>query len=98
MDGSTSEAERDLIFEFLNRQGAGLNYEMHRPWFYTSRSGEWYRAATMGEFEAIVVTLESAPFPYRTDVVATASAIVASSGIPKKREVAALKRLCQLIP
>ena len=97
MDGSTSENDRNLIFDFMNRNGACLSYEKHRPWFYTSRSGEWYRAATMKEFENIIAPLETLPINYLTDVYSTASAIVTASGTPKKREVETLERLRSLI-
>jgi hypothetical protein len=98
IDGTTSEAERNLVFEFLNRQGAELAYDKHRPWFYyASRSGEWYRAAELAECDEMIASIMPLPLPYRIDVYATALAIVAVGGTPKKREAEVLKRLKKLI-
>lgn len=96
IDGNTSETERTVVFDFLNRQGAGLGPQ-HREWFYTSRSGEWYQAAENEVIDELVSQLRETPLQYRVDIIAAATAIVASGGKPKKREAEMLEKLRALI-
>jgi len=97
VDGRTSEAERNLVFEFLNRNGAGLSPERHRPFFSDSTSGEWNYAVEIDKFKKLITPLAPMPLPYRIDLFATASAIVAVGGTPKKREAEAMELLRELI-
>lgn len=97
VDGTSSKAEQNLIFECLNRNGARLSYERHRPHFSDSVSGEWNYAAESDDFGRMITPLSSMPLPYRIDVFATAQAIVAIGGAPRKREAEALDLLRGLI-
>jgi hypothetical protein len=44
LDGNTAEAERNVIFDFLKRQGERLEPQ-HRAWFYSWAASEWQRTA-----------------------------------------------------
>lgn len=97
LDGTASKAEQNLIFEFMSRNGGVLSYERHRPHFSDSVSGEWNYAAEIDDFKRIIIPLASMTLPYRIDVFATAQAIVAVGGAPRKREAEALDLLRDLI-
>ena len=96
IDGNTSDAERSIVFDFLKRQGAPLDHT-HREWFYTSRAGEWYRAAENEYIDAMIDSLKEKPLQYRVDICAAATAIVATGGTPKKREAETLEKIRSLI-
>jgi uncharacterized tellurite resistance protein B-like protein len=95
-DGTTSKPERSLVFDFLNRNGAGMTYDRHRPYFLTSNSF-MYSAVELDKFDKMIKPLALMPLQYRIDIFSTASAIVASGGTPKKREAEMLNRLKILI-
>ena len=97
VDGTSSKAEQNLIFEFLNRNGARLSYERHRPHFSDSVSGEWNYAPEIDDFGRMITPLSSMALAYRLDVFATAQAIVAIGGAPRKREAEAIDLLRGLI-
>lgn len=92
IDGKTTESERTMIFDFLNRQGANLT-PTHREWFYTSRSGEWNRAMEDKIIDELMLSIMDLPVGYRADILMTAMAIVASGGTPRKREAEMLEKI-----
>lgn len=98
IDGQTSEAERRVVFMFLQRHGAALTEERHWPYFSHSSGGEFYRAVELDEIGSVVATLASQELRYRIDVYACAMAIVATGGTPKKREASALVMAEKLLP
>lgn len=98
IDGQTSEAERRVVFMFLQRHGAALTEERHLPYFSHSSSGEFSRAVELDEIGSFIATLASQELRYRLDVYACAMAIVATGGTPKKREAEALVMAEKLLP
>lgn len=98
IDGQTSEAERRVVFMFLQRHGAALTEERHWPYFSHSSGGEFYRAVELDEIGSVVTTLANQELRYRIDVYACAMAIVATGGTPKKREASALLMAEKLLP
>lgn len=90
IDGQTSEAERRVIFSFLQRNGAALTEQRHWPYFAHRSGGEVFRAVATDEIGSFVAALASQELRYRIDVYSAAQAIVATGGTPKKREADAL--------
>lgn len=97
IDGTTSEAERRVVFAFLNRHGTALTEERHWPFFHGHTVGEWQQAATPDEIDRLCEPLEAIPQSYRLTVAAAAQAIVASGGRPKKSEQIALEIVQRII-
>jgi hypothetical protein len=97
IDGTTSEAERRIVFAFLNRHGTELTEERHWPFFHGHTIGEWQHGATPDEIDQLCAPLEPAPQNYRIAVAAAAQAIVASGGQPKKSEQIALEIVQRII-
>jgi hypothetical protein len=90
IDGQTSDAERRIVFSFLVRHGASLTEERHWPYFAHYSGGEFRRAVELDEIRAFVAALSSKELRYRLDVFSSVQAIVATGGVPKKREADAL--------
>jgi len=92
LDGTTAEAERRIIFNFLKQQGAKLNSE-HFPYFYGHHAGEFNHAEEDELIGKFLHQLQATTIAYRIDVIAAACAIVATGGTPKKREAETLARI-----
>lgn len=91
IDGTRTSGEGTIIFEFLRRQGTGLE-QKHRP-LYSRVSAEWYAPGTDTVIDSCLKTLRSKPQHYRLEVTATATAIVAIGGEPKRREAELLDKI-----
>lgn len=96
LDGATSETESSIIFEFINRNGAGLERE-HRDWFHSRQAGQWYHAPSDEVIDEAIADLRGLPLDYRIDIVGTAVAIVACGGSPKKREAEMLEKIRRIV-
>lgn len=92
IDGTTSETERNIVFDFMNRIGCGFS-EKHRQWFYGSRSGEWFQSADDHTINQIIKGISAEPLKTRIEIYASALAIVSSGGKPKKREAELLEKI-----
>ncbi|MBU0620208.1 MAG: hypothetical protein KJ795_00005 [Gammaproteobacteria bacterium] len=97
IDGQTSDAERRIVFSFLVRHGAQLTEDRHWPYFAHYSGGEFSRAIELDEIGMFVTALSSKELPYRIDVFSSVQAIVATGGVPKKREGEALVMAERLI-
>jgi hypothetical protein len=97
IDGTTSEAERRIVFSFLQRMGEKLNEDTHWPYFNDYHAGEWFRAITLDEMDNICRQLQPMPLNYRIMVAASAQALVATGGTPKKSERAALEKIMSIL-
>lgn len=96
LDGSVSRAESLIVFEFLNRHGAGLG-RVHRDWFPSRMATWWYSAPGDEMIDEAIAALRGLPLDYRIDIVGTAVAIVACGGSPKKREAEMLDKIRQIV-
>ena len=97
LDGTTSEAERRIVFSFLQRMGEKLTEDTHWPYFYDYHAGEWHRAITLDEMDNICKQLQPMSLNYRIMVAASAQAIVACGGKPKKSEQIALEKIMSIL-
>lgn len=97
IDGTTSEAERRIVFSFLQRMGEKLTEDTHWPYFNNYHAGEWFRAITLDEMDNICKQLQLTPLNYRIMVAASAQAVVATGGTPKKSERAALEKIMSIL-
>ncbi len=97
IDGTTSEAERRIVFSFLQRMGEKLTEDTHWPYFNDYHAGEWFRAITLDEMDNICKQLQTMPLNYRIMVAASAQAIVACGGAPKKSERIALEKIMSIL-
>ena len=97
IDGTTSEAERRIAYSFLQRMGEKLTEDRHWPYFYNYHAGEWSRAISLDEMDNICKQLQPMPLNYRIMVAASAQAIVATGGAPKKSERIALEKLMSIL-
>lgn len=93
IDGSSSDPERRIIFNFLQEEGAEIREERHFTHFNGTHAGEWQRAATMEEFAKACEPLSALPSAHKLNLLASAMAIVASGGAAKKTEKLALNYL-----
>jgi hypothetical protein len=97
IDGVTSQAERRIVFMFLQRLGEKLTEDRHWPHFNYYHAGEWYRAITPDEMASLCEPLKTMPQGYRIMVVSSAQAIVATGGAPKKSERIALEKIMSIL-
>ena len=97
IDGTTSDAERRIVFSFLQRMGEKITEDTHWPYFNDYHAGEWHHAITLGEMDNICKQLQPMPLNYRIMVAASAQAIVACGGKPKKSEQISLEKIMSIV-
>ena len=95
-DGTMTQAEKIIIFDFLKRQVTGINQNHHHP--YMAYCDEWYVPGTDEVINTLLTSINSRSIRYRLEVVAAATAIVAVGGTPKRREAELLEKIRSIIP
>lgn len=98
LDGHISEAERNLIFEYLVGQGCPLGHKRHRSFFRLLYGIEWQRAATEDDLVTLLARIPADSGPSSTALVVAARAIVAVGGQPTSRKLRALDLLTARFP
>lgn len=97
IDGTSTGVEKNIIFFFLLQQGENL-LPLHKERFHLLCDAPGSIEIELRYVDKTLEDIKNRPREYQRDFVATAIAIVAGGGTPKKREAELLNKIRSFLP